>query len=459
MYVTYGGGSGTVQQTSGPNVRPSVILNTYGTAWSSGYVASGVYGQGGAGGAGGASGAGSSGIVSPTPISSTVISGAASGQSGTALSGIVSSAPLSPIFSTIVSTGISGESSTEGSGSNAPFSNSIDSRYGTLAPSSEITPTPIFSTALSTEINGASSTKGSGSVPPFSSSIKSRSGSLPPLSGFQSSGSVRLSTGPSSAPFTNSINSRSGSLPPSGTGSIPLSTAFVPTSSPLSGVPFTNSLNSRSGSLPPPSSAPSGTGFSPSSSWGTGSSFFSTGFTAPYVTGTLLSAPPGDFTESIPFSIPTGYLPSNSLPGTGSLGVPFTNSINSRSGSLPPSGTARPTTGSMPTGGVPLSIAPSSGLPFTNSINSRSGTLPTSSGAVPSSTGTSPATSPLTTFPPYPTAASSCVTNFLGTTTIFTTVTSFGCYANCPAGGGGGYGNNVNTFGPPTFGGQGGWGP
>ncbi|KXT07351.1 hypothetical protein AC578_421 [Pseudocercospora eumusae] len=375
-----GAGGGGAVQTPGP----SVVTNTFGTAWSSGAVASGEVASTAtiiSGGTGGPL----------TPISSTVISGGTGFGFSTGGSGVVrsSGAPLTPISSTLISGGTGFVSQTGGSGA---------------GPS----PTPITSVVVSSATGGASSTGGAG----FSNSNNNRSGTEStttplPTGSSPSSGLLTPISSTSGVSGTGGASSTGGSG--NGTSPLPSGTGSVPFSAPSGPRSGTESTSTPSSTGSAPFSAPSG----PRS--GTLST------SAPFATGGTT------FTEEIPFS--TASVP---YPFSSGAVPPFSAPSGPRTPGLPSTGTLPLSTGVFSTGTSPFS----SGIPpFSAPSGPRTPGLPSSSTPL-FPTGTSP---------PF-VSPTTCVTNILGTTTIFVTTTEFGCYSNCPPAG---YGAPL-TYGPPA---------
>ncbi|CZT22820.1 uncharacterized protein RCC_08526 [Ramularia collo-cygni] len=444
-----GGGSGVVQTPA-----PSVFVTSGGTAFSSGFAASGIITEG--------SGTPLSVLSTIVTIGGTAFSsgfaasgggGGAGSASSTVASGATTSPnPLTAISSTIVVGGTAFSSGFAASGvvSDADSASSTTPSTGVVTPPGTL-PVPISSTRNSTGTSGASSTAASGSIP-FTNSNGIRSGTLSTSSptsspsASPSSGSPAVSS--SSSSLSSSSRSGSSSVPRS---SVPLSTTRSASTSlagtpstqsaprptgpvPYNYVPFTNSNGLRT-NIPSGSSVPPG--FVTASEL-ISSGFFSSG-TGFVLTGT---APTSALVSTATRAGVTQLIPYPTI-GAVSSGFAFSSGFG-LSGTAPtyiPSGFA--STGVMPSssrpsGTRPLSstITASSGFPFTNSELPRTGTLRTSTG-----------TSPASASPPYPTTggATSCVPSYLGTTTIFSTVTEYGCYSNCPA-----QASAPLTFGPPS---------
>ncbi|PPJ59988.1 hypothetical protein CBER1_02696 [Cercospora berteroae] len=430
-----GGGSGTEASGVVQTPAPSVVTNAGNTYFSSGFVASGADG-----GTAGASSTAASGVVpsnvtssSPrfTPISATSGETGIGGASSTEASGVIpqSSVPLSPVSSTSGQTGFYNASSTAASG---------------VVPSSDLPPTPISSTNDVASTAYASSTEASGSSP-FSNTRDNRSNTRRSSTRFPTTlGVSSLSSADQYESQTEGGSSTSTSAPNVFTESIPVETGSVPFSAPSGPRSRTSSLGANS--------------------------------TGPFVTSPSTDTPPTvtnseSVTSSsggVPFTNSLGSRSGTRSRGTSTTtGVPYTNSLGSRSatrmsGTAPsvPFGTGPSSLPSTTTNATPPAsqTAPSSSgsVPFSAPSGPRSGTRSRTSsrtapsGTTPPGTGSSSSTAPVT-FPPFPTTSSNtCVTQILGTTTIFTTVTEYGCYSNCPPSGFQGYGDRPQSFGPPA---------
>ncbi|KAI7200204.1 hypothetical protein D0869_08148 [Hortaea werneckii] len=436
--------SGYVSGTGGsPYTSATTIVNTYGTAFGSGYVASGQVG-----GSAGSSGYVASGSA-PTPVvSSTVIVNTygTAGGSGYVASG---SAPT-PIVSSSV----------------------IVNTYGTAASSGYLASGSIGGTA------GESSTILSGSAPTgpsygFSAPTAPRgSGYSSTIPGTAPLGTAPLGTGPASYGTSGESSTIFSSPVPSG---------YIPSSgSPPASVP---TFNSESGGYVPPTGsvtsvpsvnmtsygfpAPSGPRSPASESTPSMTPVLSTNETVPIPTGT---APP-----SYGFSAPSG--PRSSFPAISTNGTvltptaymtytppvvtgpspypsPNTSTLPSYGFSAPsgprspfPEGTAASSGSPLPSYNTSMVYPTASGSP-SFSFSAPSGPRsPFPSVTAPIGTGTAP-----TAYPPFPTSPQSCFNGTIGTTTIFSTVTEFGCYDECRTTifGGDGYGG-PRSFGPPNF--------
>ncbi|GAB1738120.1 hypothetical protein NU219Hw_g2652t1 [Hortaea werneckii] len=486
--------SGYVSGTGGSlYTSATTIVNTYGTAFGSGYVASGQVG-----GSAGSSGYVASGSA-PTPVvSSTVIVntyGTAGGSgyvaSGSAPTPIVSSTVIVNTYGTAASSGYlasgsiggtAGESSTILSGS-APTGPS----YGFSAPtaprgsgsSSTISGTaPLGTGPASYGTSGESSTILSGSAP------------TGPSYGFSAPtaprGSGYSSTIPGTAPLgTAPLGTGSASYGTSGESSTilsgPVPSGYVPSSgSPPASVP---TFNSESGGYVPPTgsvtpgpsvnttsyafSAPSGPRSPASESTPSMTPVLSTNETVPIPTGTAppsygFSAPSGprsSFAETSSNGTvltPTAYMTYTPPVVTGPSPYPSPNisTLPSYGFSAPsgprspfPEGTAASSGSPLPSYNSSMAYPTASGSP-SFSFSAPSGPRsPFPSVTAPIGTGTAP-----TAYPPFPTSPQSCFNGTIGTTTIFSTVTEYGCYDECRTTifGGDGYGG-PRSFGPPNF--------
>ncbi|KAI7020072.1 hypothetical protein KC355_g2867 [Hortaea werneckii] len=486
--------SGYVSGTGGsPYTSATTIVNTYGTAFGSGYVASGQVGGSAVSSGYVASGSAPTPVVSSTVIVSTYGTAGGSGYvaSGSAPTPIVSSTVIVNTYGTAASSGYlasgsiggtAGESSTILSGS-APTGPS----YGFSAPtaprgsgssSTIVGTTPLGTGPASYGTSGESSTILSGSAPTgpsygFSAPTAPRgSGYSSTIPGTAPLGTAPLGTGPasygtsgeSSTIFSGPVPS--GYLPSSGSppASVPTfnseSGGYVPPTGSVTPVP---SVNTTSYAF----SAPSGPRSPASESTPSMTPVLSTNETVPIPTGT---APP-----SYGFSAPSG--PRSSFPATSSNGTVLTPTAymtytppvvtgpspypSPNISTLPSYGFSAP---SGPRSPFPEGTAASSGSPLPSYNTSMA--YPTASGSpsfsfsapsgprspfpsvtAPIGTGTAP-----TAYPPFPTSPQSCFNGTIGTTTIFSTVTEFGCYDECRTTifGGDGYGG-PRSFGPPNF--------
>ncbi|KAK5125039.1 hypothetical protein LTR85_001230 [Meristemomyces frigidus] len=413
----YGGASstllsGTVPASSSPSASfsfsapeaprsdttsPSMSLGTgtaysYGTGYSSGFVASGSLG-----GYGSASSTMISGTVpaspsfytAPTPVSY-----------GTSPSGTV---PASYSFGA--------PSAPRGPGSESSTIPLLTASYGTA---------PLSTAPLSITGGGysAPSAYGPSSVPtgsvnitigptPTGTAPTFYSAITPPI---YSSGTVPLvTTGPSSYPPFNNSGLPRGPGYPTGTGPIPYGTA--PGTGPI-----------------PYGTAPPGTGPIP---YGTAPPAYpppSSGSPAPSVNITSVPLPTGSYPPGYNFSAPGAPRSGYPAPSSGSP-VPSVNSTSIPAPTAPPIYLTAPT--AYPTGTAPPSYS------FGESGAPRSG--------YPLGTGTAPPS-----YPSFPTApASTCGNMTTATMTVWFTTTVSACYSSCPTQGGE-YGA-PQSFGPPVW--------
>ncbi len=439
------GSAGGPSSTSG-----SVVTNTYGTGGSSGTVISGQISMGGTGGASSMGVAGG-----PGGTGGSTMNGAAGGPSSTSLT-------LLTIISTAGNTGggtgygaSGGPGATGGqtmsmssggpSSSTGTFSNSNGLRSGELPSGSSSTSTSTSTVPLAT---GLSPYVGPSPLTSPSSSTGSFTNSNAPRSGTYSTTSTSSGTGPSGyggpshSSSTSIMNTPSGTEPQSSGG---------PSSS--SSGTFTDSKAPRSGTFSTTSSSHA----SPLSTSPSSGTLISTNATMSSTTATVPPLQPYHY-----YGPPQVYpAPSSSPTGT------FTNSNDNRS---PYPGGTGSSTGTVSTSSPPYpysnSGAPRS--PYPGSSGSPTGTghgpwvwsngnrYPWYGSSTPAGTG--PSTSPTGTFTnsndnrsPYPGSSStmSCSSNIIGTTTMFTTVTEYGCYSSCGAWGGN-YGG-PQAFGPPVW--------
>ena len=406
-------GSGVIQ-TPAPSVGSSVIINSYGSNYASGYAASGAISSNGTSGE---TGTAASGLITPTPISSGINSYGSAYGSGYAASGAISS------------NGTSGETGTAASGliTPTPISVGVNS-YGTAYGSG-------FAASGAVSSNGTSGGSGTAVSGSFTNSPAPRSGT-------ESTTSTPLIIETLSAP------SGAYGLSSSSTTSRSFSNTGAPrsgTESTTSTIPMLNTSSILGYTAPPLLTAPASSGPPIESSNGTGT-FSNTG--APR-SGTVS----GTLTPPAPYVTPAGTgssgLPpalSNTTASPGPTGpspyTPFSNTGAPRSGTE--SSSTLPGTGPVPYGTAPY---PSGTGSFSNTGAPRSGTESsttiTGTGPIPYpplSTGTGPA---------YP---STCANGTMGTTTMFVTTTMYGCYSTCypQVGASGGY-PGVQTFGPPVW--------
>ncbi|QIX01926.1 hypothetical protein AMS68_007443 [Peltaster fructicola] len=288
------------------------------------------------------------------------------------------------------------------------------------------------------------------------SSIPVSTGSLP-LSTPASSGTGPLSSPAPSSGASQSVPESSASPSSSPSGTVLSPATNLPSSSiPSGSAPVSSATSSGAESSPVPTpSIPvyPGGGYvppAPPSSSDSTSSDYCDGILFDCITlsnGLRTRIPHTSTPVSISGSLPIipASLSSLLIPtGTGSLPVipTGTGSLPIATPSLPPSFSLPLPSGSM-SGSLPIPSEsfPDSGLP-------RSGPPFTSSGAVPPVTDIPP---PLTTGP-----VTALPSSFAGyncsqaTTTVFTTVTLFGCYSNCPSNAA--YTPGLTAFGevPPT---------
>lgn len=433
-----GGNTGGAQSGYGAGGPPltytgvSTIVNNGSTAYETYYIVSG-----GPTGTEGANSVINSGGPSPVTVISTgertgggasgIVSGGP-GNTGAASSSIISGRPSSspsPYASSSIVTVISNSGATDG-GTGAIISGGP---MGTgVANSSPTSGGPSPNTNTTSPLTA--SFTGDNRSPGYEES---------------SSTSVPLPTAPSGGIYSPR-ESPSGSAP----GTVPPSNATAPQgTSPLT-ASFTGdnrSPGSESSSTPMPLLTAPSAGFYPPPV-----------FTAPTGTSSLTASftrdnRSGDY--GVSSSQPTGNVPGTaplgtSPPGTSlAPGVPIFHGPNQTvpapSGTAPmgtqPGPSRSPPTNTAPATSVliPTGISPAS---FSNTIDSR---LPgTESSSVPHPY-------PSLTFP---TAQSSCANGTMGTTTLFSTTTVYGCYSTClPSWGGpagwGGYGG-PHAFGPPV---------
>ncbi|KAI7324692.1 hypothetical protein KC315_g8174 [Hortaea werneckii] len=485
--------SGYVSGTGGsPYTSATTIVNTYGTAFESGYVASGQVG-----GSAGSSGYIASGSA-PTPIvSSTVVVntyGTAGGSgyvaSGSVPTPIVSSTVIVNTYGTAASSGYlasgsiggtAGESSTILSGS-APTGPSFGFSAPTAPRGSGYSSTlpgtaPLGTGPVSYGTSGESSTILSGSAPTgpsygFSAPTAPRgSGYSSTVPGTAPLGTAPLGTGPASYGISGESSTifsgpvPSGYLPSSGSPPASLPTfnsesgGYVP---PIGSVTSIPSVNTTSYAF----SAPSGPRSPASESTPSMTPVLSTNETVPVPTGTAppsygFSAPTGSrsgFPETSSNGTvltPTAYMTYTPPVVTGPSPYPSPNisTLPSYGFSAPsgprspfPEGTAASSGSPLPSYNTSMQYPTASGSP-SFSFSAPSGPRsPFPSVTGPVGTGTAP-----TVYPPFPTSPQSCFNGTIGTTTIFQTVTSYGCYAECPTSAPfGGYGV-PRSFGPPNF--------
>jgi hypothetical protein len=450
------GGEGSVVPVT---IGSPVSLVTGGTAYSTGYVVSGGIEINGTSGGTGAVGSGA--IETPAPITSTI----------TDVTVILSTGGTGGVFSTGgQGSGAGGEIPGATSTAGAGFSNSGRPRSGTESDSTSFPATEALPSESGPAPYPSETTVSSGIITSLNVSLPALTGT--PTGSFSNSGRPRSGTESLTSDFGTglvpyppfSTDPSSGVLPPSNS-SLPVPTGTSPVS-----YSFSNSEGPRSGTVSvPPVSLPSP-------------------ITVEFPSGTgPVAYPPIIQTLSFPSgSGPVPYPPLSTGPvGTGSVPVPSLSSAPSASiptynSSLPVStGTSPPTNVTLP---VPTGTPSSSGS-FSNSNRPRSGTESTSTRSVtsrppiiqtlpygpfptPSNTASSAALSTgglfNTTIPSFPTGtappATSCPSPTSSTTTLWATMTVYGCFDQCPPGGNGGYGGGFGdgkyqgpqSFGPPA---------
>ena len=401
-----GGASSTMLSGGPPSTTESGVTNTHGTGFSFGTAisgqisvggtggASGIAASGGPGGAGGQSAIMASGGPSSTSLSLVTVITSAGGTGGA--SGFTASGgPRGAGGQTIVIAS-GGPSSSTGT-----FSNGNGLRSGELPSGSSSTPTPYGSPGAT---GGQTMTMASGGRSPstgtFSNGYGLRSGELP--SGFSSASMGPSATAPSpyggSSPSSSISNSESG-LPRSGT--------YSTTSSPSGTGPVGYGGPSPSNS---PSSSVSISGLPRSGTYST----TTTPSVGPVSTGPSTGSPlPSNGTMSSTTAYRPPYQPHYGGPLQPYPGPPAPSSLSGTGSVSSPSGT------------------------FTNSGYPRSPYPPGSSSTL------------------APSGPTSCGNGTVGTTTVFTTITEYGCYSSCaPSWGGyygGGGGGEPQAFGPPVF--------